>query len=89
MKKPLPIAIAERFDQLSIDHLPDGYPAIQQKQLNAAATLLRAQHGHIVVLSELLKKSRDIHKFWERVAPCQKHIDAIDVALKQTKGGSE
>lgn len=41
------IQIADSFDVLSLDHQPDGWPAVQQKQLTQAALMLRKQHEEI------------------------------------------
>ncbi len=46
------IQIADSFDSFAIDHTPDGWPAVQQKQLTEAALMLRKQHEAIRVLLE-------------------------------------
>lgn len=49
------IQIADSFDSFAIDHTPDGWPAVQQKQLTEAALMLRKQHEAIVQLREALE----------------------------------
>lgn len=85
MKKPLPIAIAEAFEQLSIDHLPDGYPAIQQKKLNAAAAVLRAQHAHI---NEFLAACKLLIDYCDKHPPMGDSlwsVQLIRAAIKKTE----
>ena len=43
------IQIADSFDSFAIDNTPDGWPAVQQKQLTEAALMLRKQHEAIRV----------------------------------------
>ena len=41
------IEIAASFESFAIDHAPDGWPAVQQKELSEAAAMLRKQHEEI------------------------------------------
>ena len=50
------IQIADSFDLFAVDHTPDGWPAVQQKQLTEAALMLRKQHEAIVNLRETLRE---------------------------------
>lgn len=52
------IQIADYFDSFAIDHKPEGWPAVQQKQLTEAASMLRRQHEAIVRLREALEDIR-------------------------------
>ena len=52
------IQIADSFDSFAIDHTPDGWLAVQQKQLTEAALMLRKQHEAIVKLRAALENAR-------------------------------
>lgn len=44
---PEALAIAVIFKDFAIDHTPDGWPAVKQMHLNAAAAELERQHAEI------------------------------------------
>lgn len=48
------IQIADSFDLFAVDHTPDGWPAVQQKQLTEAALMLRKQHEAMQIIVEAL-----------------------------------
>lgn len=50
------IQIADSFDLYAAYHAPDGWPAVQQKQLTEAALMLRKQHEAIVKLRDALTR---------------------------------
>lgn len=47
---PGALAIAAIFKDFAIDHTPDGWPAVKQMHLSAAATELERQHAEIEAL---------------------------------------
>ena len=49
------LRIASDFESFGIDHKPDGWPAIQQRELTNAAIMLRHQHEEIERLTACLK----------------------------------
>lgn len=53
---PEALAIAVIFKDFAIDHTPDGWPAVKQMHLNAAAAELERQHAEIEALRALLSK---------------------------------
>lgn len=58
---PEALAIAVIFKDFAIDHTPDGWPAVKQMHLNAAAAELERQHAEIERLTaanEALKAER-------------------------------
>jgi hypothetical protein len=46
--------IAKTFEDCAIDHEPDGWPAVQQKELSEAAAMLRKQAEAIKTLRKAL-----------------------------------
>lgn len=53
---PEALAIAVIFKDFAIDHTPDGWPAVKQMHLNAAAAELERQHAEIEALRANLSK---------------------------------
>ena len=53
---PEALAIAVIFKDFEIDHTPDGWPAVKQMHLSAAAAELERQHAEIDALRALLSK---------------------------------
>ena len=46
--------IAKTFEDCAIDHEPEGWPAVQQKELSEAAAMLRKQAEAIKTLRDAL-----------------------------------
>jgi len=44
------LTIAANFKRFAQDHAPDGWPAVQQRQLSEAAAMLLTQHERIAAL---------------------------------------
>lgn len=57
--QPEALRIATEFESFNIDHEPDGWPAIQQRQLNDASIELRHQHAAIERKDALLRQALD------------------------------
>lgn len=89
------IQIADSFDSFAIDHTPDGWPAVQQKQLTEAALMLRKQHEAIRVLRKALEDTAqtlvwmqwgDCRKFTQRkLLTVQEAVEKTQKALAETK----
>lgn len=68
------LQIADSFDLYAADHTPDGWPAVQQKQLTEAALMLRKQHEAVVKLRKVLDNLKpcthagSIGHYWIRQA---------------------
>jgi hypothetical protein len=46
--------IAKTFEDCAIDHEPEGWPAVQQKELSEAAAMLRKQDSTIKMMRAVL-----------------------------------
>ena len=68
---PEALAIAVIFKDFEIDHTPDGWPAVKQMHLSAAATELERQHAEI----EALKA--------ERASSGLEHRKAVQEAVRE------
>lgn len=56
---PEALAIAVIFKDFAIDHTPDGWPAVKQMHLNAAAAELERQHAENQSLTTENKRLRE------------------------------
>ena len=56
---PEAIAIAVIFEDFEIDHTPNGWPAVKQMHLSAAATELRKQHSEIERMTGQLAREQE------------------------------
>lgn len=54
LSPPYALILADRFEGFSIDHDPQGWPAIRQRELLKAAAELRSQHEEIERLNNCL-----------------------------------
>ena len=59
---PEAIAIAVIFEDFEIDHTPNGWPAVKQMHLSAAATELRKQHSEIERLTGQLAREQEARR---------------------------
>ena len=59
---PEALAIAVIFKDFEIDHTPDGWPAVKQMHLSAAATELRKQHAEIERLTGQLAREQEARR---------------------------
>lgn len=57
MTQPEALRIAAAFERFAADHAPNGWPAIQQRELTNAAITLRAQHAEIERKDALLRQA--------------------------------
>ncbi len=65
---PEALAIAVIFKDFAIDHTPDGWPAVKQMHLNAAAAELERQHAEIDRLTDAYCGAREDLAIWKRRA---------------------
>lgn len=72
---PMPEALrlAELFSRHEADHAPNGWPAIQQRELTYAAITLRAQHERITALEADRKMLREALK--------RARIDSLNMSI--------
>lgn len=56
------LAIAVIFKDFAIDHTPDGWPAVKQMHLNAAAAELERQHAEIERLTGQLAREQEARR---------------------------
>ena len=75
---PEALAIAVIFKDFEIDHTPDGWPAVKQMHLSAAATELERQHAEI----EALKAERARSGLEHRKAVQEAVREALQKARK-------
>lgn len=59
---PEALAIAVIFNDFAIDHTPDGWPAVKQMHLNAAAAELERQHAEIEHLTGQLAREQEARR---------------------------
>ena len=62
------LLIAVIFEDFEIDHTPDGWPAVKQMHLSAAAVELRRQHAEIDRLTDAYCGAREDLAIWKRRA---------------------
>ena len=62
------LLIAVIFKDFAIDHTPDGWPAVKQMHLNAAAAELERQHAEIDRLTDAYCGAREDLAIWKRQA---------------------
>lgn len=61
--QPKALRLAELFETYAIDHKPDGWPAIQQRELNAASSELRRLHAdNVSYLKQIREQAKEIVK---------------------------
>ena len=65
---PEALAIAVIFKDFEIDHTPDGWPAVKQMHLSAAAAELERQHAEIDRLTDAYGGAREDIAIWKRRA---------------------
>ena len=63
-KQPEALRIAAEFESFAIDHAPNEWPAIQQRDLTNASITLRAQHAAIERKDALLRQALET---WDTV----------------------
>ncbi len=76
---PEALAIAVIFKDFEIDHTPDGWPAVKQMHLSAAAAELERQHAEIERLTAELEKERTARQGAQlRIEELQAHLVRAD-----------
>jgi hypothetical protein len=88
------LTIAANFKRFAQDHAPDGWPAIQQRQLSEAAAMLLTQHERIAALEALVaalrKENGKLHELASSVHhACKATMDSISLDRLVTQAATQ
>lgn len=88
---PDALTLAARFEMFARDHTPDGWPAVRQSDLNAAAWHLRRMHDIQIARERELPELQAARGLLEAAAAegCRPHATQSEIRAAREQFGSD